>query len=42
MCSILVQKKYNNVVIWQINGLERLLAKIEKNFKEVLFMILDL
>lgn len=30
------------MVAWQIDNLEKLLTKIEKDFKEVLSMILDI
>ena len=39
---MLAQKEYTNAAAWQIDNVERLLAKIEKDPKGVLSMILDM
>ncbi len=40
--STLAQEEHTNVAAWRIDNLERLLAKIEKDPKGVLSMILDM
>ncbi len=40
--SMFTQKEHTNVAAWQIDNLKRLLAKIEKDPKKVLSMILDM
>ncbi len=40
--SMLAQEKLTNAAAWQIDNLERLLAKIEKDLDGVLSMILDM
>lgn len=39
---MLAQNEYINFAAWQIDNLERLLAKIRKDSKQVFFMILNL
>ena len=36
------KQKHNNTAVWQIDSLEKLLAKIDKDLKEVVSMILDM
>lgn len=39
---MLTYKNNTNVIVWQINTLKRLLAKIRKKIKRVLFIILKM
>ena len=41
-CTILAKKDCNNTAAWQINSQEKLLIKKDKNFDEVLTMILNM
>lgn len=39
---MLAQKEFINAIVWQIHNLGKLLIKIEKNPKRILFIILDM